>query len=69
MTEIADSAVPVYTVDRWATFTDLGAWQEDIEDLASGTGAVALTDLAGLALFVIADRVAGATYAALVAGE
>lgn len=31
--EIADGCVPVYTYTMWQTFTDLAAWQVDLDDL------------------------------------
>jgi hypothetical protein len=51
--ELADSAVPVYTYDRWLTFVDLAAWQEDISDYGSTDD---LTNAAGVALYMIAER-------------
>ena len=55
--EIADSAVPVYTHARWLTFVDLAAWSEDISELADGAVAtVGLTEGAGVALYIIAER-------------
>lgn len=53
---IADAAVPVYTCDIWATFTDLAAWQEDLSEL--GDDGRDLTKSASLALYVIAERLA-----------
>ena len=54
--EIADSAVPIYTHDMWATFADLGAYNEDPtgEGLASPDDG--LSKLAGIALYMIAER-------------
>ena len=52
--EIADNAVPVYTHDLWATFTDLGAYQEDVTEL--GEYGEDLTQAARIALYMIADR-------------
>lgn len=51
--EIADSAVPVYTYQRWQTFTDLGAWDEDVSEYAEGGD---LTSAAAAALYMIATR-------------
>lgn len=52
--ELADSLVPIYTADRWRVFVDLEAWTEDVEEL---TGAIVdLTDAAGVALYLIAER-------------
>lgn len=52
--EIADSAVPIYTHERWATFVDLGAYNEDASEM--GATADDLTGAAGVALYIIADR-------------
>jgi hypothetical protein len=52
--EIADSAVPVYTHERWQTFVDLAAYNEDASEL--GGDASDLTALAGVALYMIAER-------------
>lgn len=54
--EIADSAVPIYTHERWATFVDLGAYDEDTSEYAAGEDASDLTMLAGVALYAIAER-------------
>jgi hypothetical protein len=54
--EIADAAVPVYSHHRMLVLVDLAAWQEDLEDLAGGSGAVDIIDLAGLALYQVAER-------------
>jgi hypothetical protein len=51
--EIADSAVPIYTHDRWATFTDLGAYNEDVTEYGAMDD---LTNAAGVALYMIAER-------------
>lgn len=53
--EVADSAVPVYTAERWAVFTDLCAWQEDLTEFGDQTPD--MTERAGLALYLIAHRV------------
>jgi hypothetical protein len=50
---IADSAVPVYTHERWATFVDLGAYNEDVSDYGAMDD---LTNAAGVALYMIAER-------------
>lgn len=50
--EAADSLVPVYTAERWRVFTDLGAWDVDVSDYA--TGDQGLTELAGIALYEVA---------------
>lgn len=58
--ELADSAVPIYTHERWQTFTDLAAYQEDVTEY----GEIAdLTAAAGVALYMIADRLAFAILA------
>jgi hypothetical protein len=51
--EIADSAIPVYTHERWQTFDDLAAWREDISEYG---GTDDLTNAAGVALYMIAER-------------
>jgi len=52
--EIADNAVPIYTADKWATFVDLGAYQEDVSELAGDEGD--MDKLGSIALYVIAER-------------
>ncbi|WP_269303403.1 hypothetical protein [Aeromicrobium sp. HA] len=54
--EVADGAVPVYTADVWATFSDLAAWQVDIDDYV--TAEDDMTRRASTALYVIAERLA-----------
>ena len=54
--EVADAAPSVYTGARWAEFADLAAWQEDAAEL--GASADDLTAAAGVALYVIAERLA-----------
>lgn len=54
--EIADGCVPVYTHDRWVTFVDLAAYQEDVSELAGG--GEDMTTLAAYALYQIAYRLA-----------
>ena len=56
--EVADGAVPVYTGERWAVFVDLAAYNEDPGDI--GGWPADLTDAAGAALYMIADRLARA---------
>lgn len=56
--EVADGAVPVYTGERWAVFADLSAYNEDPGDI--GGWPADLTDAAGAALYMIADRLARA---------
>ena len=54
--EIADGAVPIYTHERWAVFADLGAYNEDVTELAGDEVGTDLTSAAGVALYMIADR-------------
>lgn len=54
--EIADGAPDVYTAARWAQFVDLAAWQEDLSEI--GGGGEDMTGNAGLALYLIAERLA-----------
>jgi hypothetical protein len=56
--EIADSAVPIYTHERWQVFTDLAAYQEDPSEL--GAAADDLTAAAGTCLYIVARRLAEA---------
>ena len=56
--ELADRAVPTYTYERWRVFTDLGAWLEDPSEL--GADAEDMTQAAGVALYMIAERLAAA---------
>jgi hypothetical protein len=57
--EIADSAVPIYTHERWQTFVDLGAYNEDPAGELGDDGSD-LTQTAGAALYLIASRLVGA---------
>lgn len=59
--EVSDGAVPIYTHERWLAFVDLAAYQEDTTELGSGTHD--LTELAGVALYVIAERLCHALIA------
>lgn len=52
--QIADNAPDVYTHKRWQEFVDLQAYDEDVNDYLTGTEN--LTTIAGLALYVIAER-------------
>ena len=54
--EVADAAPSVYTGARWAEFADLAAWNEDAAEL--GASADDLTGAAGVALYMIAERLA-----------
>ena len=56
--EVADAAPSVYTGARWAEFADLAAWDEDAAEL--GASADDLTGAAGVALYMIAERLARA---------
>ena len=56
--KIADLAVPVYTHERWQVFVDLGAYNEDPGELVGASED--LTALAGIALYMIASRLAEA---------
>jgi hypothetical protein len=55
--EIADAAPDVYTCQRWQEFVDLAAWQEDTSELGRGDD---MTQEAGIALYLIAERLAWA---------
>jgi len=61
--EIADAAVPVYTGEKWATFTDLGAYQEDVFE--SSGGSTDMDQLGSVALCMIAERLVSALLAEL----
>ncbi len=52
MHEMADALVPVYTWERWRVFTDLAAWQTDIDEY--GAEGQDMTELAGIALYEVA---------------
>lgn len=58
--EIADSAVPIYTHELWATFVDLAAYQEDVTEYVSSTrtDGYDMQRLASVALYMIAERLA-----------
>lgn len=58
--EIADNAPDVYTAKRWAEFVDLAAYNEDISEY--GDCGDDLTKAAGVALYVIAERLATALF-------
>lgn len=58
--EIADAAVPVYTHERWQTFVDLGAYEEDTTEL--GDDGSDLTQSAATALYMIAERLVRALH-------
>jgi hypothetical protein len=56
-----DGSVPIYTYQKWMTFVDLAAWQEDASEMF-GSDVVkvdeALDQLSDIALNQIADRLA-----------
>lgn len=54
ISERADSAVPIYTHQLWATFVDLAAYNEDATEL--GADASDLDQCARTCLYLIADR-------------
>jgi hypothetical protein len=54
VTEIADGCVPVYTHRLWATFVDLAAYSEDLDDLGGTSGN--MEQDATASLFAIAER-------------
>lgn len=56
--EVADAAPSIYTGARWAEFADLAAWDEDPSDI--GGWPADLNDAAGMALYMIAERLAWA---------
>jgi hypothetical protein len=64
---IADVMPDVYTGMRWAEFVDLAAWSEDVEEYT--TGGEDMTDLAGLALYVIAERLCGVLWDEIVEAD
>lgn len=53
--EIADDAPHVYTHNRWLEFVDLCAYQEDVSEYVDAAQ-TNLTDIAGVALYLIARR-------------
>ena len=61
---IADSSVPVYTGQKWATFVDLGAYQEDVSDLIDTQDFDKMSDVA---LYAIAERLVSALLGELAA--
>ena len=54
--EVADGCVPIYTHDLWATFADLGAYQEDPTEL--GFDGSDMEQGARVCLYMIAERLA-----------
>lgn len=63
MLEILDGAPDVHTGTRWAEFVDLAAYHEDIREFA-GPGSD-MTECAGVALTVVAERLVSAILAGL----
>jgi len=53
--EAADSAVPIWTHQKWLTFVEIGAYDEDVSDLVDSRK-VTGDDCANAALYIIADR-------------
>jgi hypothetical protein len=62
--EIADGAPDVYTSTRWTEFVDLAAWNEDVSELMPEAGND-LTAAAGVALYMIAERLVYALHSEL----
>jgi hypothetical protein len=58
--EIADGAPDVYTHARWLEFVDLCAYEEDPSEL--GADCSDMTVAAGVALYMIAERLATALF-------
>lgn len=55
---IADEAPDVYTYTRWSEFVDLQAYQEDVNELGEVDGDDLTRSVAGVALYMIAERLA-----------
>jgi hypothetical protein len=55
--EIADGAVPIYTHDRMTTLVDLAAYDENLSEYAQD---VDMVSLAGVALYLVAERLVNA---------
>jgi hypothetical protein len=53
--ETADGAVPIWTHQKWVTFVQIGAYDEDVSDLVDSRK-VTGDDCANAALYIIADR-------------
>lgn len=54
-----DGTVPVYTHELWVTFTDLGAYREDLDEVGGGPEDGDMTRGASAALYMIAERLFG----------
>jgi hypothetical protein len=52
---IADAAVPIYTYEKWQTFVDLAAWQEDMDEFGQPED---MDQASNWALYAIANRLA-----------
>ena len=61
VSEVADAAPSVYTYQRWREFVDLAAWDEDVTELGGPDDDMTAT--AGVALYMIAERLARALVA------
>jgi hypothetical protein len=53
--ETADGAIPIWTHQKWQTFVEIGAYDEDVSDLVNSRK-VTGDDCANAALYIIADR-------------
>ena len=53
--ETADGAIPIFTHQKWQTFVELGAYDEDVSELVTFRK-VTGEDVANAALYIIADR-------------
>jgi hypothetical protein len=60
--EIANNAVPIYTHDLWLTFVDLGAYNEDLDEVCFPWGNLQddSENYPHTALYLIAERLATA---------
>jgi hypothetical protein len=65
--QIADDAPSIYTYTRWLQFTDLAAWTEDISELSDGS--TDMEAMAGVALYIIAERLVGVIVEAVMEAE
>ena len=63
ITESADQIVPTYTHHRWQVFIDLAAYQEDVSELGEIDGDDLTRSVAGVALYMIAERLMNALIA------
>lgn len=52
--EVCDGAVPIHTYLKWATFADLCAYQEDLDELGGASNDMDTN--AGMCLYLIASR-------------